>query len=154
MTRVYYRICPTCKRNKAPAGELCPSCVAAGKGQVRHNQKAQDKFRGSSNSRGYDKDWRRVRIEVKEDSGWLCQCDRCKAMGRIRAVKVGHPVHHIKPISTHPHLRLDKRNLCSMRWICHEVEHGRKRDHAYEAWKRENTNNNMNQNESLVHCPA
>ncbi len=123
------RICPGCRRNKCPKGELCDSCVAKGKGKAQ--QKRYDKRRGSASSRGYDRHWQKVRGQ-KLDRNPLCECDRCLCMERTRAANV---VHHIKPVETHPHLRLVMSNLTSMAYFCHEVEEGRAVDYEYLSWE-------------------
>lgn len=105
------------------------------KEQRRLRQSVYDQHRGSSSSRGYDAAWQKLRIQVKERDSWLCVCNRCKEMGRIRPVTKSDPVHHILPVETHPHLRLDIRNCESHTFFCHEVEEGRARDKEYEAWK-------------------
>lgn len=71
-----------------------------------------DAWRGSSASRGYDADWRRVRKLALERDRHLCQ--HCLARGRaIRATDV----HHIVAIAVNPLLRLVLSNLLS---LCHE----------------------------------
>lgn len=105
--------------------------------QKRARQQDYDRHRGSSTSRGYDAAWQKLRIKVKERDDWLCVCKRCKEMGRIRPVTKSDPVHHIEPVETHPHLRLDINNCESHAYQCHEVEEGRARDHEYAAWKAE-----------------
>jgi len=70
--------------------------------------------------RGYDKQWFKVRA-MKLKSNPLCQ--RCESNG---VVKPAVMVHHIKPISSHPQLRLVIDNLMSLCHDCHEVIEGRR----------------------------
>ena len=73
----------------------------------------EDKFRGSSSSRGYDNAWRKLSVRFRKHNPL---CAKCKVSGRIEPAK---DVHHIKPISTHPELRLDWDNLMSLCRQCH-----------------------------------
>jgi len=85
--------------------------------------------RPNSSSRGYDHHWQKVRaIKVAKDPF----CERClkkkpKLYVPIKVKTSGRygVVHHIKPISTHPELRLVLDNLESLCFICHEIEEGR-----------------------------
>ena len=70
--------------------------------------------RKSSAERGYDASWRRLR------NTFLSFYPLCQKCGLIASV-----VHHIKPIKTHPDLRLDWDNLMPMCRECHEKIEGR-----------------------------
>ena len=97
--------------------------------------KEYDNRRGSASSRGYDSRWKKVRDrKIQHDP--LCECHRCKEMDRHRMAEV---VHHVKPIKTHPELRLVWSNLMSMCFDCHEVSEGRGFDEEYNKWKRNKT---------------
>ena len=66
-----------------------------------------DDWRGSAAARGYDRAWRKLRlIKLKLDP----LCWWCAREGRIEAATV---VDHIKPIATHPELRMILDNLRS-----------------------------------------
>ena len=71
-----------------------------------------DAWRGSSASRGYDAEWRRVRVQALERDKYECQ--HCKLR---RIAKRATDVHHIIPVVEAPHLRLVLSNLLS---LCHE----------------------------------
>ena len=49
---------------------------------------------GSSHARGYGQAWRVLRARVLRRDQYLCQCDQCKGLGRVR---VAHEVDHIVP---------------------------------------------------------
>ncbi len=90
---------------------------------------SSDGNRPNSSDRGYDHQWQKVRArKVKKDPF----CERClKKIPKLYvpiSVKTNGNygvVHHIKPIETHPHLRLVMENLESLCFDCHEREHGR-----------------------------
>lgn len=127
--------CRSCKQVLTKE-TYCPVCFTKFQSRQKATRQQYDRRRGTTAGRGYDADWQKVRLERKVLAKYLCECDRCKAMGRVRAVTMSDPVHHIKPVETHPHLRLDINNLRSHARICHEVEEGRARDLEYEQWKR------------------
>ena len=95
-----------------------PGCSQIIKGAYceQHRQqraKELDSSRLSSTDRGYDTSWLKVR-KMKLNHNSICEhCNRV----------VASLVHHIKPISTHPHLRLDLNNLQSLCNPCHEAIH-------------------------------
>ena len=91
----------------------CPEC----KPYEKKATKRYDQQRGNSGDRGYDAAWQKVR-EGKASRNPLCE--RCLRNGNIHALDV---VHHIKPIETHPELRLVMDNLESLCTACHEEEH-------------------------------
>lgn len=84
------RIC-ACRFRIKP-GELCPC-------EKQRKAKA-DAARPSAAARGYDTDWRNLRADH------LKRQPNCVVCG-----KPGDTVDHIKPVRTHPHLRLDPANL-------------------------------------------
>jgi len=74
----------------------------------------------NSGERGYSNDWQKVRkIKIKQDP-------LCEICARVDIDRVASIVHHIKPIETHPELRLVMSNLMSLCNDCHEATHGRK----------------------------
>jgi 5-methylcytosine-specific restriction protein A len=127
-----YKPCKRCRKRTRNTGGYCDNCQARRDKTVKAQSKTYDRKRGSSASRGYDRQWQKVR-GIKLDRCPLCECSRCKAMGRVKAADT---VHHIKPVETHHHLRLVDSNLMSMAHQCHEVEEGRRRDYEFEKWQR------------------
>ena len=91
----------------------CPECKPYEKKAVMR----YDKDRGNSGERGYDAQWQRVR-NIKANQDPLCEI--CLLKGLIVPLNV---VHHIKPIETHPGLRLVINNLMSLCTQHHEAEH-------------------------------
>ena len=69
----------------------------------------------------YGRDWRKVRAMFIAANPL---CARCAARGVVVAVE---EVHHIKPVVTHPDLRLDMTNLEPLCGRCHKGETGRER---------------------------
>ena len=102
--------CPNLIRGSA---KCCPECEPWEKRSIRE----YDQERGNSGERGYDAAWQRVR-EWKANRDPLCEI--CVKQGRIRPLD---KVHHIKPIETHPELRLDIDNLMSVCTKHHEEIH-------------------------------
>lgn len=85
----------------------CVECLPYDK----NSMKEYDRKRGSSAERGYDRRWRKVR-EIKLSIDPLCEV--CLDQGLTTKATM---VHHIKPIKTHPELRLVLTNLQS---LCNE----------------------------------
>jgi len=102
--------CPNLIRGNA---RYCPECEPWEKKAI----KEYDRQRGNSGDRGYDAAWQRVR-DFKANQDPLCEI--CDKQGRVRPLDV---VHHIKPIETHPQLRLDIDNLQSLCNEHHEIMH-------------------------------
>lgn len=86
-------------------------------GPRRNISKLTDSQRGSSDERGYDRDWRRLRAAFLMQHP-LCQCDDCDD-GRIK-ITAAEVVDHIKTIRQAPELRLAWNNLRSMAKRCHD----------------------------------
>ena len=78
--------------------------------------KKQDN-RLSSNERGYDTAWRRIRA-LKISINPLCERCLSKKLTVPAAI-----VHHKKTIKEYPALRLDIKNLESLCFQCHENHH-------------------------------
>jgi 5-methylcytosine-specific restriction protein A len=91
----------------------CPECQRYEKAIA----KEYDHRRGNSNERGYDATWQKLR-RMKAARNPLCE--RHFAQGVYIPLDV---VHHIKPIETHPELRLAMDNLMSLCNACHEEIH-------------------------------
>jgi 5-methylcytosine-specific restriction protein A len=73
-----------------------------------------DRQRGTSTERGYDADWRRLRLVVLAEEP-LCRF--CQERGLVVPAEV---VDHIQPISESPALRLERTNLRSLCKSCHD----------------------------------
>ena len=88
----------------------------------KQRRRDADRFRGSRHERGYGGDWERLRSAYLSDHPL---CADCELAGRTTAAVL---VHHVMPIETATHLRLDWDNLRSLCHPCHERRHGRLRD--------------------------
>ena len=105
-----YRICPNLIRG---AETCCSECKPYEKAKIRR----YDKERGNSGRRGYDAQWQKLR-NIKANQDPLCEI--CLLKGLVVPLDV---VHHIKPIETHPELRLNMNNLQSLCTQHHEECH-------------------------------
>lgn len=109
------------KPKKACTYPSCPNLTTKGGRCDEHIRKANrqyDKERGTSGERGYDATWQKVR-EMKARRDPLCE--ECLRKGRP-AMPLDI-VHHIKPIETHPELRLVMENLRSVCTEHHDELH-------------------------------
>ena len=83
-------------------GRLCaqPGCpsyaVLHGRCQqhMRQEWTRRERHRGSSTARGYDKDWRKVRLQALERDGYLCVV--CQAQGKVT---LAGEVDHVVPLA-------------------------------------------------------
>jgi 5-methylcytosine-specific restriction protein A len=94
----------------------CPALTDGGRCE-EHRQKEirlYDEQRGNSGKRGYDATWQKLR-KMKLAADPLCE-EHLKEGQDVAATMV----HHIKPIETHPELRLVWDNLMSLCNDCHE----------------------------------
>lgn len=93
----------------------CPELVDSGYCED-HSEltKEADRWRGSSSSRGYDAEWRRVRLQALKRDKYICQ--HCIADGRVTSAV---DVHHVQKLTSYPHLRLVLTNLISLCKGCH-----------------------------------
>lgn len=96
----------------------CPELVKIGKRYCdkhsKSSQQMQDRYRGSSTSRGYDSDWRNAR---DWHIGEHPLCAECERQG---IVKAGEHVDHIIPFrGIEDPLRLDADNLQTLCRECH-----------------------------------
>jgi len=66
----------------------------------------RDRWRGTAASRGYDSQWKRIRIQALKRDCYLCQI--CLCAGRVTSANT---VDHIIPIVIDPSRRLDLTNL-------------------------------------------
>lgn len=76
--------------------------------------KTYDQQRGTPVQRGYDSEWRRVRLDALKRDNFLCVL--CLQSGRTEPAK---DVDHITPISADPSRRLNLTNLQSLCRACH-----------------------------------
>lgn len=89
-----------------------PSQVALQQAKIKKAD--HDRRRGSAASRGYDADWRRLRLQFLAKHPL---CLFCAKIGRVEAANV---VDHIIPIVDRPDLRLDWSNLRPLCKPCHD----------------------------------
>jgi len=111
--------------NKLTTGTYCS--VHQAKADAKRKQSYQ--HRESSKARGYGRDWQKVRDQYLEKVGWIAECKRCPIRfkcGDKGRVITANTIHHIKPVTTHPHLRLDESNFLAVSRMCHERIEGRK----------------------------
>ena len=83
----------------------------------RDQERRYAERRSNSGQRGYDARWQKVRA-IKAANDPLCE--QHLKQGAIVPLDV---VHHIKPVETHPELRLVLDNLMSLCTACHEAIH-------------------------------
>lgn len=126
------RACQRCKTRHNNTGVYCDACMERKQTAAKDRVRRYDLERGKTTARGYGADWRKVRT-AKLAMTPLCECDRCRKMGRVL---VADTVHHIKTVERRPDLRLSASNLKSMSQRCHEAEHGREKDFDYLEWQR------------------
>jgi 5-methylcytosine-specific restriction protein A len=95
-----------CSKPGHPAftGRRCPEC-----------EKVWDKAAGSAASRGYDRDWRKLRESVLDEEP-LCRI--CAKHGRITPAA---EVDHIQPLRLRPELRLVRSNVRPLCSPCHRT---------------------------------
>lgn len=65
--------------------------------------------------------WKKKRENVLRRDTY--ECRECKRYGKTT---LANTVHHINPLETHAHLRLETNNLLSLCNSCHEAMHIRK----------------------------
>lgn len=130
---------PTTPPRLCRCGEVyVGKCSACG----RRKQRTQDARRGTSTERGYDGDWRIIRIRAFERDGWRCvDCgwrpeivemyerigaggpDTLLVMEELRARQQAGGLHlqgdHIQTIQDRPDLRLDVANIATRCSRCH-----------------------------------
>lgn len=97
--------------------QQCPELVDSGycDEHAEHSKEA-DRWRGSAASRGYDADWRRVRLLALKRDKYLCV--HCLAAGRVTSA---FDVDHIIALCDGG-ARLDIDNLASLCRPCHRTK--------------------------------
>jgi len=90
------------------SGSRCPKCYQEHIEDLKH--RGMDKFRPSSNKRGYDHNWSRVRMMKLADTPL---CERC------RILKIATVVHHKDRNPRNNSIE----NLQSLCFNCHVIEH-------------------------------
>jgi 5-methylcytosine-specific restriction enzyme A len=80
----------------------------------KHISRPYDQQRGTSSERGYDSEWRKLRLVALKRDNYLCL--ECLKSDRPTQAK---EVHHIIGIDINPNLRLDLDNLASVCKPCH-----------------------------------
>lgn len=99
----------------------------AGMRAPQERRRFDDQQRGTSAQRGYDADWRRVRLRHLQQHPL---CLFCEADGRITPAT---DVDHIVSIAEAPEYRLDPTNLRSLCQSCHSRRTAR--DQGFGAWR-------------------
>lgn len=115
------KICghPGCALYATPSSAYCQ--------QHRRAQRERDQARRNSypresrQSRGYDRQWERVRAVYLQRQPL---CEDCIMGDRITPAVM---VHHIESVEDRPELRLHMSNLRALCRTCHEQLHGRTR---------------------------
>ena len=85
---------------------------ARASGLIQHD--AYDHARGNSHERGYDRDWRRLRL------WYLRQHPLCIDCGAAAS-----EAHHIETVEDRPERRLDQTNLAALCHVCHMRRHAK-----------------------------
>ena len=78
----------------------------APKRQETKRERKRERFRGSRQSRGYDRDWELLRDEYFKAKKGICE--ECARRGYL---EMGAVVDHIEPVKDSPDKRLDRDNL-------------------------------------------
>lgn len=129
------RACPEPGCPERVDGGLCPA----------HRRKANQR-RGSAAQRGYDSQWRRLRLRFLRERCDACgddpngNCPQCAGSGlahrwcadclRDGFMVIAEEIHHVESIKRAPHRRLDSSNLMALCGPCHDR---RTRQEAREA---------------------
>ncbi|MFC6644151.1 HNH endonuclease [Granulicella cerasi] len=97
----------------------CSALVASGycEAHAKPVAQARERWRGTPASRGYDADWKTIRIEALRRDKFLCV--HCLALNKITPAQ---DVDHIIPISVDITKRLDLTNLQSLCRSCHRAK--------------------------------
>ena len=97
------------------SADYCDDHASKGKEERRQ----RERWRGSAASRGYDHSWSGpggAREQALKRDDYLCR--NCAL--KYSRITPATEVHHLKKITTHPHLRLSLPNLLSVCRDCHE----------------------------------
>lgn len=84
-----------------------------------HRDRKREKWRGSRQERGYDREWELLAADYKRSVKG--QCEECRRRGYLQHCDV---VDHMIPVADDPDRRLDRSNLDA---LCHVHHNGLKR---------------------------
>jgi 5-methylcytosine-specific restriction protein A len=82
-------------------------------------RRRNDRERGSSHARGYDRNWRRFRI------GFLARNPLCADCERRELLTPATEVHHVAKVADRPDLRFDPANVMALCQPCHSARTAR-----------------------------
>lgn len=91
---------PTCSSTARPGKHYC----------AKHGGLEYDKRRGTAAQRGYGAEWARLSSDYRALIGNQCEI----VVGGQRCAGKCEAVHHIEPVATAPHRRLDRTNLVGL----------------------------------------
>lgn len=118
---------PSFRRSSAPKREEQP------------RDRKRERFRGSRQSRGYDRDW-----ELLRDAYFKAKKGQCEECARRGYLEMGAVVDHLEPVKDAPEKRLDWNNLqilCvphhSSKYKLEEYARKTKQIHMLPQWCRE-----------------
>lgn len=109
---------------KVTSERFCESCS-----KQKYVGRTSDRLKGSASSRGYDNDWRKIRLVALRRDNYLCQI--CLKTDRPTQAT---DVDHIISIKKAPERRLDLSNLQSLCKPCH-IDKSREEDGFYSQTK-------------------
>lgn len=99
---------------------LRPQLTALGSALPTLGGNWADSRRGSRHARGYGSAWDRLRLQILMRDNHLCQCEECRAMGRVRpATEVDHIVNKAQGGTDDPS------NLQAINTECHKAKSAR-----------------------------
>lgn len=85
----------------------------------KHCERCKPQHAKTTKQRGYGNDWRKLSLHKRTIDPL---CEHCLSHGKTTPAT---EVHHIIPIASAPHLRMDTDNLMSVCHACHEeLENG------------------------------
>jgi 5-methylcytosine-specific restriction protein A len=99
----------------------CPALVRGKPSTCAAHTRAREQQRGHSAERGYGWRWRKASERYRRLHP-LCECDECKALGRVRASEV---VDHRIPHRGDDALLWDESNWQAMAKRCHDAKTAR-----------------------------
>jgi 5-methylcytosine-specific restriction protein A len=111
-----------CRRPGCPGLAMPPAIYCDKHADLPTPTQEYDKLRGSAAARGYDAAWRALREVALRRDKYTCQY--CYKRG---VVKAAEDVHHLKPVTEYPELRLVLDNLLSACHACNLAEDRKRR---------------------------